>query len=155
MLIVELTPSFRLALVLGALHACALCCIWLTALPLWLAFILSLAIVGSLVYTLLLHAWRRLPWSVVALHCDREGNLRVGYRDGGEKDAHVLPASTVAPFLTLVVFRPLSRRLAQSAVILPDALAPAVFRQLRVWLKWKVGRGASADPDAGLSHPQS
>lgn len=139
MLILELGASRRLAALLIAGHACALLCVWLVTLPLWLKIVIPLAILTSLSYTLLLHGWRRLPWSVVALLADREGGLRARYRDGREIDAQVLPSSTVAPFLTLLVFRPASRRLTQTAVMMPDAVTPELFRQLRVWLKWKVG----------------
>lgn len=145
MLILQLGPSRRLAALLMAGHACAALCVVIVPLPVWLKVTLVLAVLLSLAYALLLHGWRRLAWSVVHLQGDREGGLRVRYRDGREIDAHVLPSSTVAPFLTVVVFRAASRRLIQAAVIMPDAVTPELFRQLRVWLKWKVGQGLTPD----------
>ena len=48
----------------------------------------------------------------------------------------VLPGSFVAPWLTIVRWRPPGRRFSRSLVILPDMLDPESFRRLRVILRW-------------------
>ncbi len=58
-------------------------------------------------------------------------------RPGGRRRSGVLRAgSFVAPWLTLVLWRPRGSRFDRAVVILPDMLGEAEFRRLRVLLRW-------------------
>ena len=144
MLNIFLQPSRRLSGLLSLAHGLALACVLLVPLALLIKLAAALAIVGSLIYLWGLHGARRWPHSVTALHCDRDGGLLLGYRDGSEQVAQVLLASTVSPLMTILLFRCQGQIWARAAIILPDAAPAELFRQLRVWLKWKVGSGAQA-----------
>lgn len=54
----------------------------------------------------------------------------------------ILPSSFVTPYLTIVLFKTPNAWFARSIVIFPDMLAADLFRDLRIWLKWRLGRGA-------------
>ena len=48
----------------------------------------------------------------------------------------VVDGSFVAPWLTIVHWRPLGARFARTLLVLPDMLDPDAFRRLRVILRW-------------------
>lgn len=146
MLNVALRPSQRLArwLLLG--NASAATSVLIVAIPWWLKIVLVLAVALSWGYSLAQQAWHLLPYSIVALQADREGGLVVKTRDGRELTVQVLPASSVAAFLTIIVFKPFEGGRTQAVLILPDSLPPELFRQLRVWLKWKVSTSPTTEP---------
>lgn len=66
------------------------------------------------------------------LRLQRSGEIEVGALTGNLRDG-----SFVAPWLTIVRWRPAGAWLDQAVVVLPDMLAPEAFRELRVLLKWK------------------
>ena len=148
MLNLELHKSQRLALWLVLAHAVAAFSSLIVAIPLWLKIIVLLTVGLSLAYGLTHHAWRLWPHSIVGLQADREGGLGVRTRGGHEFAAQVLPASSVAAFLTIIVFKPLDGGRTQAVLILPDSLLLELFRQLRVWLKWQVVNLPAAEPQA-------
>jgi hypothetical protein len=58
--------------------------------------------------------------------------------EGGEwKTGHLVEGSFVAPFLTIVRWRPHGARLTGSVVIVPGMMAAREFRALRVLLRWR------------------
>jgi hypothetical protein len=50
---------------------------------------------------------------------------------------HLVEGSFVAPFLTIVRWRPRGARLTRSVVIVPGMMAAREFRALRVLLRWR------------------
>ena len=56
--------------------------------------------------------------------------------DGSLREGELRDGSFVAPFLTIVRWRPRHARFDRSIVILPDMLERDAFRRLRVALKW-------------------
>lgn len=149
MLRLAFTPSRRLSAWLLAGHAAAAACVYIVTMPLWLKGLLALLLLFNLTYTVTHQAWRRWPSSVVALQFERDGGVIIECRNGGVQEARVLGSSFVAPYLTIVLLKPIAHWRTRAVVILPDAVAPELFRQLRVWLKWGVGRGVAPEASAG------
>lgn len=149
MLKLAIKPSRRLSTWLWAGHVAAAVCVFIVAMPFWLKALLGVMLMLSLVYAVTYQAWRRWPSSVVALQFERDGNVIMAYRNGALREARVLGSSFVSPYLTIVLLKPHARWLAQAVVILPDAIEPALFRQLRVWLKWRVGQGVAPEANSG------
>ena len=149
MLRIALKPSPYLAISLSLGHLGALASVALVPLALWLKLALSIVLLLSLARALRHGAWRMAPSSIVALACDREGAIQFTQRDGQTIDAQVLGSSFVAAYLTIVLLKPIFGGRVRPALVLPDMVAPELFRQLRVWLKWRVGRGVKPEVNAG------
>lgn len=79
-------------------------------------------------------AHRRLA-TVRALRLDCTGAIavrdRIGWRTGRLRDG-----SFVAPWLTIIRWRPDGARLDRTLVLLPDMARAAALRRIRVMLKW-------------------
>lgn len=142
----DVTPqaSRRLAVLLLAAHGLAIGCALSVALPSWLHVTLLIGLSLSLLFNLAHQAWRVLPYSVVSIQIEREGGALILLHNGQSLEAQVLGSSFVAPYLTIIRFKPLHAWFARSVVLLPDMLPPKLFRTLRVWLKWRLGRGESS-----------
>jgi toxin CptA len=136
-------PSRQLTLYLVAGHLIAAACVLSVSLPLWLGFLLLGLLLASLLYSLRNHVWRTWPFSIVALQFGHDGTVFMQYRNGKLLEAQVLGSSFVAPYLTIILLKTNQAWFARSVVVLPDMLAPELFRSLRVWLKWRLGRGAA------------
>ena len=149
MLRLSLKSSRFLAIGLMLGHLAAIGCVAIVPLPLWLKLLLSGTLVASLIHTLTRHAWRIRASSIVELQCDRDGLAVIHMRSGEEREARVLGSSFVASYLTIVLLKPSTSRRVSAILILPDTLEPELFRQLRVWLKWRVGRGVEPEANAG------
>lgn len=148
MLRLALKPSRQLSAWLLFGHIAAAVCVLIVAMPLWLQALLAMALLLNLIYTLTYQAWRRWPTSIVGLLFERDGEVRVEYRNGTVRAARVLGSSFVAPYLTIILLKPDQRWLTSAVVILPDAVEPELYRQLRVWLKWGIGRGVEPEANA-------
>ncbi len=149
MLRLSLKSSRYLAIGLTLGHLAALGCVAIVPLPLWLKLLLSVLLAASLMQSLTRDAWRIRSSSIVELPCDREGGVLIKTRSGKEHEARVLGSSFVASYLTIVLLKPNASRRVRAVVILPHTLEPELFRQLRVWLKWRVGRGVEPEASAG------
>ncbi|OFZ69951.1 MAG: hypothetical protein A2Z01_10825 [Betaproteobacteria bacterium RBG_16_58_11] len=110
---------------------------------------LSVILAASLIQSLTREAWRIRSSSIVELQCEREGGVLIKTRSGLVWEARVLGSSFVASYLTIVLLKPAASRRVRAVLILPDAAEPELFRQLRVWLKWRVGRGVAPEASAG------
>ena len=141
------SPYLAIGLTLG--HLAALGCVLIVPSPLWLKLVLSGALVASLIHTLTLHAWRNRASSIIALQCDSDGLAVIQMCSGGEREARVLGSSFVAWYLTIVLLKPNTSGRVHTLLVLPDMLEAELFRQLRVWLKWRVGRGVEPEANAG------
>ncbi len=128
-------------LVLGHFIA-AICVLSVPLLP-WLKLLLLSLLLASLLYSLRHQVWRTWPFSIVALQFEQDGTVFMQYRNGNFLEAQVLGSSFVAPYLSIILLKSKQGWFARSVVLLPDMLAPELFRTLRVWLKWRLGRGAA------------
>lgn len=137
---IHLRASWRLTLLLGVAAGAAILSLWPLALPLPVKIVLGAAVAAGFLLHLWRDALRRLPGSVVTVELaddgcvltDRAGRVRRGTLRGD---------SFVSSFLTVVNCRLPGRPRRVSVVILPDAADAEEFRRLRVWLRWKGGRG--------------
>jgi hypothetical protein len=82
-----------------------------------------------------IRAWRALG-AAVRLSVARDGNIRVEVRDGTALEGNTRPGSFVAPWLTIVRWRPAGRRLDRTLLLLPGMAAPDEMRNIRVILRW-------------------
>ena len=142
MLRINFKPSRQLLLYLVAGHLIATMCVLSVALPPWLRYLLLTLLLTSLFYSLKNQAWRTWPFSITALEFEHDGTTFMRYRNGKIREAQVLGNSFVAPYLTIILLKPHRAWFVRSVVLLPDMLPQELFRSLRVWLKWRLGRGA-------------
>lgn len=147
MLRVSFRRSRQITIALVLMHGAAIACWLLLPFPLWGQLAGTALLSASLAWSLMRHAWLMTRHSVVGLHGDAEGAAQIEFRDGTVGDARVLGDSFVTPGLTVIRLKlPNGRR--TSVLIMPDKAMPDPYRQLRVWLKWRAGKG-SAEADAG------
>jgi hypothetical protein len=89
----------------------------------------------ALVVGLACHA-RRSMARVRAMRLDPAGAMEVWLRDGVLASGSVRAGSFVAPWLTIVRWRPQGARVDRTVLILPDMAQREDFRRLRVALRW-------------------
>lgn len=129
-------------------HLIAASCVLSVLLPPWLKVLLLSLLLTSLLYSVRNQAWRTWPFSIVALQFERDGTVFMQYRNGKTLEAQVLASSFVTPHLTIILLKSNQAGFARSVLLLPDMLAPELFRSLRVWLKWRLGHGAAPKANA-------
>ena len=149
MLRIPLHSSRFLTIGLFVAHFAAAACVLIVPISIWLQLFLCAMLVTSLGLYLAREAWRIRASSIVELQCDREGGAWIQTRRGETREARVLGSSFVAPYLTIILLKPNANWRVRTLLILPDAVEAELFRQLRVWLKWRVGSGVEAEPSAG------
>lgn len=89
-----------------------------------------------------LHALRSHQNSVVALRCGA-GRMSCQLRSGRWIVGGVLRGGLISTWLTVVSVRGEADRTVRYVVLMPDAIAVADYRRLRVFLRWSgVGRGS-------------
>jgi len=92
-------------------------------------------VVGLTAEALLTVAARRGPWGIRGMRLDRWGAITVragrAFRSGV-----VQPRCFVAPWLTIVRWRPQGARFDRTFLVLPDMADAEAFRRVRVLLKW-------------------
>jgi toxin CptA len=126
--------SRRLVAALCAAHALAGFGLPPTELPL----AVKLALAAILALSLLIAVRRIGRITALTLHAD--GRVSLLRRDGRAFDGQVDPATTVFPWLVVLLVKTAEKT---EALVLPvDALDRDGHRQLRLWLRWK----ANAEP---------
>jgi toxin CptA len=75
-----------------------------------------------------------------ALELDAQGRARWQDGSGQWQEAEILPSSYASDWLVVLKLRASGGR-DRSLVLLPDSAAPEELRRLRVWLRWRLGRG--------------
>jgi toxin CptA len=73
---------------------------------------------------------------VRAFTVQRDGAIEVEAASGSRRAGVLRPGSFVAPWLTVVRWRPAGARHDHTVAILPDMVAAEEFRRLRVLLRW-------------------
>ncbi len=135
MIPISLRPSISLAAILATAHLGAISLILVLPISARLPPVMLLAF--SMAYSILRYAFIRLPDSIVSLKLE-EKSCMFSMRGGSEKSCVFHGSSYVSPYLTVLNLKEEGKRLMKSVVILPDAIDREEFRQLRVWLRWKV-----------------
>ncbi|SEO67747.1 protein YgfX [Nitrosovibrio sp. Nv6] len=148
-LVVCLKPSARLAVMLSFAHFSAIGLLWPLVLPVSVKLAGSAMLAASLIFYLRRYVLLRSPDSVTGFELSDEMACMLETRRGERIACALLASSFVAPYLTVLELKPmkpadarfseLPRRsvFSRSVVILPDAIDPEEFRQLRVLLRWK------------------
>ena len=77
---------------------------------------------------------RRVP--VAWLRTDTSRDIEVRFADGRFALGTVVDGSFVAPWLTVIHWRPAGSRWTRTILLLPDMVEAAAFRRLRVLLRW-------------------
>ncbi|MDN5882611.1 MAG: hypothetical protein L0H75_09220 [Nitrosospira sp.] len=143
LLVIRLKPSMRLAVVLSLAHFSAIGLLWPLMLPTAVKLMGSAILALSLVFYVRHYALLRSPGSVVGLELSDEMACTLETRRGTRIPSALLGSSFVAPYLTVLEFKPLDspkpwrRVFSRSLTILPDGIDAEEFRQLRVLLRWK------------------
>ena len=70
----------------------------------------------------------------ILVHGTREVDIELA--SGRWRGGRLRDGCFVAPWLTIVLWRPHGARFDRSIVVLPDMLGEAAFRRLRVLLRW-------------------
>ena len=81
-------------------------------------------------------ALRRTRRGVRAFRIERSRAIRVWDATGRARDGLVCDGSFVAPWLTIVRWRPAGGRFDRTFVVVPGMLEDEAFRRLRVLLRW-------------------
>lgn len=136
-LTVTLRPSRILALALTVMAGAALACAWISLPDLAFAAVAAgIALAWTWHLAQALQRGRRPPR---ALELDAQGTAR--WQDGSRQwhEAEVLDSSYVSDWMVVVNLGAGGRR-GRSLVLLPDCAAAEELRQLRIWLRWRLGR---------------
>lgn len=142
MLRIRLGRSTALAALLAALHGVALLLALTVEMPFWAKCLFGLLIVASAAHAILLHAWQALPHAIVGLEMSEDCRAWIIDRADVAHPAALLPSSVVTPWLTVLNLREQGKRWPRALVIVPDRVDADLYRRLRVWLRWRCGRGA-------------
>jgi toxin CptA len=154
LLVLQLKPSIRLAVMLSLAHFFAAGLLWPLTLPVAVKVAGSALLALSLFFYLRHYALLRSPESVTGLELSDEMTCTLELRRGERITCTLLGSSFVTPYLTVLELRPqklpeplqsrilpisqtLRRFSARSIVIMPDGVDMEEFRQLRVLLRWK------------------
>ena len=137
---VRLRPSPVLALALTAMAVAALACCWISlpSLAFW-------PCAAGILLTWIWHfppALQRGPRAVRGLELDASGDARWQDASGLWIEAGIKPGSYVSDWLIVANLAASadSGPRDRSLVLLPGCAAPEELRQLRVWLRWRLGR---------------
>ena len=76
------------------------------------------------------------PRAVCEIVLGHEAAIEVAFADGGKQVGRLQPGSFVAPWLTVVRWRPVEGWHDRTVLVLPDMLERERFRGLRVALRW-------------------
>ena len=135
MIPISLKPSISLAAILATAHLGAIFLVLVLPISVRLPLVMLLAF--SMVYSILRYAFIKLSDSIVSLKLE-EKSCTFSMRGGSEKICAFHGSTYVSPYLTVLNLKEEGGSLLKSVVILTDAIDSEEFRQLRVWLRWKV-----------------
>jgi toxin CptA len=101
-----------------------------------------------LLVLLALSAWQALrPSTIVGLRLGERGDLLLLFAGGDALSVAVQPDTVVFRQLLVLRVREDDRRRPRSLALLPDSLSAEQFRQLRLWLRWRVAARDQAGGD--------
>lgn len=147
---VQLRPSRTLVAALAVGHLLALGAA-ATGLPGAAASLVVLGLALSLVHQLRL-AMHRTALAVAGVDLGSDGRFAVADPAGVWVAAELRHSAVPAAWLAVLAARDHAGR-SRTAVILPDAVDPEVFRRLRVWLRWRLTSPANGREGANTDGP--
>ena len=130
-----INPSIRLGVILLLVHGLAWIVVWQLTWPAWLAVVLTLAFLLSLVFYQARDVFGRLPgsWQGITWQGDL---LLVTRRDGRQFTGSPVRDTFVSRHFIVLGLRPQGAGNIHWKVIFPDALDPGDFRTLLVRLRF-------------------
>lgn len=149
-LFLHLRPSPRLAILLLLVHALAAAAVGLAGLPFGVTALLWILLPFSAFHLIRHHALLRASGSPLRLQTREDGSVEYQTREGKWLRLHLLPQSTLFPFLAVLCLRPAQGGRNRALTIFSDALSPEDWRRLRVWLRWQAPSLFQADRTTGL-----
>ena len=134
---IRFRPSSQLTALLFAAHAAALAAASAIDVLPWLRWVLYIAIVTSLIHSLLTHALLLAPRACTGMRLWSDGRCLLQMRSGKEVDARLaVSGCAVSPLLILLRVMPEERGRGFSLALLPDSADAEALRALRVLLKF-------------------
>jgi hypothetical protein len=135
---VEATVAPSSAVATGLLAACAATLGVLLATPWDAELRLALALLAGVAFAdaLRVVAWRRGPRAVAHFRVALDRTVRVRDASGREREGVLRDPGFVAPWLTIVRWRPDSAWLDRTFLVVPGMLEAEAFRRLRVLLRY-------------------
>jgi toxin CptA len=140
----KLRPSGSLALLFLFLGSVTLVSLWMMPLPKVVLPVMALAVLGWLVYRILLDANLRMGYSCVAFRLEEDEGIVLVLRDGRQLSGQVSGDSVVTPYLVILNVALGEQSSTRSLLIMADAMGAESFRLLRIALRW----GERADQSA-------
>ena len=144
-------PAWRVVIVIGpsrlvaaysmALVSAAIACVLFSETQAAWAVSACGALVVAAVAAIRREALREGRGSVSRLMVDLGGRVEAAGSSGVPLAGRLVPGSFVAPWLTVVRWRPEGARFARTVLVPPDAVDPDAFRRLRVLLRWARAAG--------------
>jgi toxin CptA len=130
-------PSRRVAAWITGVAAAALAAILAAAVPPVAKAVLAAILACAAVRAARRDAWQEGAGAVRRFRADLPGRVEVEFFDGRLVAGRLEVGSFVAPWLTLVRWRPDGARLCRTLLVAPDAVDAGEFRRLRVLLRWR------------------
>jgi hypothetical protein len=132
----EFKYSGLAATLILALSGATLALVWTTPLTLAVRGAVSLWIAASAIEAVGRIACRRGPRAAGAFRVQLSGEIDVLGTTGEWRSGAVQSGSFVAPWLTIVRWRPARARFDRTLLVLPGMVDRETFRRLRVLLRW-------------------
>jgi len=132
----ELHSSLQLAAAILGVHLLAAAGLALAHLPLWVALIGAVLLLGSAIHGLRRHALLFAPQSVFRVQARADGSIECLTRDGEWQKLRLTSDSSLFPLFAVLCLKPEGSGRRRHLVIFPDALPFDDWRRLCVWLRW-------------------
>ncbi len=144
--VIAIGPSRLVATHVAVLGAVGVGCVLFSGLAAGASVGACAALVAGAVSALRREALREGRGAVCRLAVDLEGRVEAAGPNGTARTGRLAAGSFVAPWLTIVRWRPEGARFARTVLVPPDAVDPEAFRRLRVLLRWGPagGRGGAS-----------
>jgi len=135
--VIAIGPSRRVAAYVVAIASGAIACVLLSSLAAAPAASACVALLAAGVAAFCREAVRKGRGAVDRLVVDLEGRVEASAGAGAPVAGRLAAGSFVAPWLTVVRWRPDGARFTRTVMVPPDAVDPDAFRRLRVLLRWR------------------
>ena len=136
-LTLHIKPSQQLTLLFSCAHMGCIIIIALLDGSMLLKASGMLLLALSLIYYIRTYASLQSANAIVSLYLSRDSTCITQTRSGQQQHWHIEGSSFVTPYLTVLSLKSNELLFSRSIVIFPDNIDAELFRQLRVWLRWK------------------
>jgi len=130
-------PSRRVEAWIVAIWAAALVATLAAEVPTFARAAMVLALACGAIRAARRHAWQEGPGAARRFAVDLSGGVEVEPAVGGQVAGRLADGSFVAPWLTIVRWRPDGARFDRTILVAPDAVEAGDFRRLRILLRWR------------------